>query len=136
MLMLDGSNLAGAVAPLPLWPRKPTPLNQLQPLETRMSFFSDDDVVVYSDPQGLCDFHNDPRHFNIGARRRRVTSGMIVQTPLRDLIALKTNKQLNVRRWCGDGDWERLCVLLRDRHASSCMSIVSRFDARHVTIFF
>ena len=59
MLMLDGSSLAGVVAPLPLWPRKPTPLDQLQPLETRMSFFSDDDVVVYRDPQGLCDFHND-----------------------------------------------------------------------------
>jgi hypothetical protein len=71
MLMLDGSSLAGVVAPLPLWPRKPTPLDQLQPLETRMSFFSDDDVVVYRDPQGLCDFHNDPRHFNIGAGRDR-----------------------------------------------------------------
>jgi hypothetical protein len=59
MLMLDGSSLAGVVAPLPLWPRKPTPLDQLQPLETRLSFFSDDDVVVYRDPQGLCDFHND-----------------------------------------------------------------------------
>jgi hypothetical protein len=52
MLMLDGSSLAGVVlAPLPLWPRKPTPLDQLQPLETRMSFFSDDDVVVYRGPQ-------------------------------------------------------------------------------------
>jgi hypothetical protein len=61
MLMLDGSSLAGVVAPLRLWPREPTPLDQL------MSFFSDDDVVVYRDPQGLCDFH-DPRHFSIGAR--------------------------------------------------------------------
>ena len=43
-----------------------------------MSFFSDDDVIVYSDPQGLCDFHNDSRHFNIGARGRRITRGMIV----------------------------------------------------------
>jgi hypothetical protein len=63
MLMLHGSSLAGVVAPLPRWPRKPTPLDQLQPFETRMSFFSDDDVVVYRDPQGLCDFHNDPRHY-------------------------------------------------------------------------
>ena len=53
MSMLDGSSLAGVVAPLPLWPRKPTPLDQLQPLETRMSFFSDDDVVVYGDPRGF-----------------------------------------------------------------------------------
>ena len=90
MLMLDGSSLAGVVAPLPLWPRKPTPLDQLQPLETRMSFFSDDDVVVYRDPQGLCDFHNDPRHFNIGARRRRVTSGMIVDKATAPTIALIT----------------------------------------------
>jgi hypothetical protein len=43
-----------------------------------MSFFSDDDVVVYRDPRGLCDFYNDSRHFNIGARGRRITRGMIV----------------------------------------------------------
>src|SRR6266481_2665280 len=88
MLMLDGSSLAGVVAPLPLWPRKPTPLDQLQPLETRMSFFSDDDVVVYRDPQGLCDFHNDPRHFNIGARGGRIAGGMIVHQPTRRSISL------------------------------------------------
>jgi hypothetical protein len=35
-----------------------------------MSFFSDDDVVEYRDPRGLGDFHNDSRHFNIGARGR------------------------------------------------------------------
>jgi hypothetical protein len=33
MLMLDASSLAGVVAPLPLWPRKPTPLDQLSPLK-------------------------------------------------------------------------------------------------------
>ena len=36
MLMLDGSSLAGVLAPLPLWPRKPTPLDQLQPLAGRL----------------------------------------------------------------------------------------------------
>lgn len=51
MLMLDGSSLAGVIAPLPLWPRKPTPLDQLQPLETRMSFFSDDDGVAAEFPK-------------------------------------------------------------------------------------
>jgi hypothetical protein len=35
------------------WPRKPTPLDQLQPLETRISFFSDDDVVAAEFPKAV-----------------------------------------------------------------------------------
>jgi hypothetical protein len=97
MLLLDGSSLAGVVAPLPLWPRKPTPLDQLQPLETRMSFFSDDDVVVYRDPQVLCDFHNDPRHFNIGARGHRIAGGVVVHQTTACSIALVTCKFCNHR---------------------------------------
>ena len=86
MLMLDGSSLAGVVAPLPLWPRKPTPLNQLQPLETRMSFFSDDDVVVYRDPQGLCDFHNDlvisiSAREGVGSPEGRLWTRMMMTVP-------------------------------------------------------
>ena len=36
----------------------------------------------------------------------------------------------------GDGNWERFCGLLRDPHAHSSTSILNRFDARHVTMFF
>ena len=80
MLMLDGSSLAGVVAPLPLWPRKPTPLDQLQPLETRMSFLSDDDVVVYGDPEWGCDIDDRLRHLDVGLRRRRIAARVLVHT--------------------------------------------------------
>jgi hypothetical protein len=43
-----------------------------------MPSLSDDEMVVHGDAERLCDLHNDTRHFNVSARRRRVSSGMIV----------------------------------------------------------
>jgi hypothetical protein len=119
MLMLDGSSLAGVVAPLPIWPRKPTPLDQLQPLETRMSFFSDDDVVVYRDPQGLCDFHKDLVISISVARGRRITRGTIVDKNVDDgsLRALARHHNIHARsEWKVDqcrheaGDVDRIII--------------------------
>ena len=91
MLLLDGSSLAGVVAPLPLWPRKPTPLDQLQPLETRMSFFSDDDVVVYGDTERRGDVDDRACHMDIGLRWRRIAGGVIVHQNMmiRIVISIK-----------------------------------------------
>jgi hypothetical protein len=58
------------------------------------------------------------------------------RTFIASVRSMKTNKKLDIRRGCGDGDWERLRVILSDDHGSSRASLVSRFDARHVTIFF
>ena len=43
-----------------------------------MAIAADDEVVVHGDAQWLRDLHDHPRHFNIGARGCRVSSGMIV----------------------------------------------------------
>ena len=53
-------------------------LNQLQPLEARMAFLADDDVIVHRNAERLGDVDNRLRHLNIGARRRRIAGRMIV----------------------------------------------------------
>jgi hypothetical protein len=72
----------------------------------------------------------------VGRDRVGSSAGWLCTTPALVLIAVKTNKKLDVRRQRGDGDWERLFVTLSGDHASSRGSVVIRFDARHVTIFF
>jgi hypothetical protein len=49
---------------------------------------------------------------------------------------LKVNEFGEVIDLRGDGDWGRLCVLLRDHHASSPSSSLGLFEARHETVFF
>jgi hypothetical protein len=112
MLMLDGSSLAGVVAPLPL-----DPLDQLQPLETRMPFFSDDDVVVFRDAQGLCDFHKDLVISISVARGRRITRGTIVDQNVDDLRVLAPYHNIHARAerkvdQCRDeaGDVDRIII--------------------------
>jgi len=51
-----------------------------------MSFFSDDDVVVYRDPQGLCDFHNDlvisiSAREGVGSPEGRLWTRMMMTVP-------------------------------------------------------
>ena len=57
---------------------KQTSLDQLQPLQAGMAFFTDNDVIMYRDAQWLGHLDNDTRHLNVGTRRCRVASGMIV----------------------------------------------------------
>jgi len=45
-------------------------------------FLADDDVVVHRDAEPLCDIDDRLRHLDVGARRRRVAGGMIVQDVL------------------------------------------------------
>ncbi len=39
---------------------------------------ADDDMIVYRDPERLCDLRDLPRHLDVGARRCRIAGGMIV----------------------------------------------------------
>ena len=51
---------------------------QLQPLETGLAFFADDDVIVHQNTERLRHDDNPLRHLDVGARRRRVAGKMIV----------------------------------------------------------
>jgi hypothetical protein len=56
--------------------------NQPQPLETRVSFLPDDDVVVHRDAERLRDLDDLLRHLDVRAGGRRITGGMVVQEPM------------------------------------------------------
>ena len=58
--------------------RLSTRSNQLQPLEARVAFLADDDVVVHGNAERLGDLDDRLRHLDVGARRRRVAGGMVV----------------------------------------------------------
>jgi hypothetical protein len=46
-----------------------------------VAFFADDDVVVHGDAERLCHLDDLLRHLDVGARRRRVAGGVVVQKP-------------------------------------------------------
>ena len=46
--------------------------DQPQPLEARMAFLADDDVIVHGNPERIGDADDRLRHLDIGGRRRRV----------------------------------------------------------------
>ena len=54
-------------------------LDQLQSLQAGMPVLADDDVVVHGNSQWLRDFLDRLRHLDIGARRRRVAGGVIME---------------------------------------------------------
>jgi len=54
----------------------------------------------------------------------------------RQLHALKIREQFRICLTHGGCNWERFLVMHCDHHASSHASVLSRFDARHVTMFF
>src|SRR6266436_6021981 len=54
------------------------PLNQLQPLQTRMPVLADDDVVVHGDAERRGDVDDRAGHLDIGLRWRRIAGGMVV----------------------------------------------------------
>ena len=65
--------------------------NQFQPLKARMPVAAHDDVVMHRDAERLCHLDDLPRHLDVGARRRRIAGGMVVdQTnePATTLISL------------------------------------------------
>ena len=49
-----------------------TNLDQLQPLEARVAFLADDDVVVHGNAERLGDLDDRLRHLDVGAARRRI----------------------------------------------------------------
>jgi hypothetical protein len=57
-------------------------LNQLQPLQTRVPFLADDDVVVHGNTERLRHGNNLLRHLDIGAARCGIATWMIVQDAL------------------------------------------------------
>src|SRR5215475_5921645 len=52
--------------------------DQLQPLQARVPVLADDDVVVHGDAERLRHLDDRLRHLDVGARRRRVAGGMVV----------------------------------------------------------
>ena len=63
--------------PPPL-PQHELPSNQLEPLEARVSVLADDDVVVHRDAERARHLDDLARHLDVGARRRRIAGGMVV----------------------------------------------------------
>ena len=55
--------------------------NQLQPLEARVPLLADDQVVVHGNAQRLGHLDDRLRHLDVGARRRRITRGVIMEEP-------------------------------------------------------
>ena len=53
--------------------------NQLQRLQARVAVLADDEVVVHRDAKRACDLHDRLRHLDVGARRCRVATRVIVQ---------------------------------------------------------
>jgi hypothetical protein len=54
-------------------------LNQLQPLQARMPFLADDDVVMHGNAERLRHRNDLLRHLDVGARWRRIAGRVIVQ---------------------------------------------------------
>jgi hypothetical protein len=54
-------------------------LDQLQPLQAGVPVLADDDVVVDGDAERLRHLDDRLRHLDVGARRRRIAGGMVVQ---------------------------------------------------------
>jgi hypothetical protein len=70
-------------------------------------------------------------------RLKNVRAGVLVDTTQRvSSSTLKNINEFRIRERRGDGNWGRFCMRVRDRHVPSLASTSSRFDARHVTIFF
>jgi hypothetical protein len=53
--------------------------NQLQRLQARVAVLADNEMVVHCDTERARDLHDRLRHLDVGARRRRITRGMVVQ---------------------------------------------------------
>lgn len=51
---------------------------QLKPLESDVAVLADDDVIVKRNAERLGGLGDELRHLDIGARRRRVAGGMVV----------------------------------------------------------
>ena len=62
--------------------------NQLQRLQARVPVLADDEVVMHRDAKRACDLHDRLRHLDVGARRRRIARGMVVQNQTVSTIAL------------------------------------------------
>ena len=62
--------------------------NQLQRLEARVAVLADDEVVVHRDAERARDLHDRLRHLDVGARRRRVATRVVVQNQTASIIAL------------------------------------------------
>ena len=53
-----------------------------------MAVLADDEMIVHGDPERPRDVDDRARHVDIGARRRRVAGGMVVQKQTRRSSAL------------------------------------------------
>ena len=62
--------------------------NQLQRLQARVAVLADDEVVVHRDAERARDLDDRLRHLDVGARRRRVATRVVVQNQTVSTIAL------------------------------------------------
>ena len=80
--MHHARNALASLSAKTTWPRTGCRLDQQQALHAGVSLAPDDDVVVHGDAQPLARLDDLLRHLDVGARRRRIAGGMIVQLPL------------------------------------------------------
>jgi hypothetical protein len=64
--------------------RRPVCSDQLQAAQAGVAVASDDDMVVHGDAEGLGDFDNHPGQVDVGTRRCRIATGVIVGQPGND----------------------------------------------------
>ena len=62
--------------------------NQLQRLEARVAVLADNEMVVHCDTERARDLHDRLRHLDVGARRRRVATRVVMQNQTVSTIAL------------------------------------------------
>ena len=68
---------------------------------------TDDDVVMHCDPKRPRDLHDLPRHLDVGTRRCRIASGMIVHQTSKSTKVLMSVNFLAAHTTTGAVDWGR-----------------------------
>ncbi len=83
-------------------------LHQFHALQAGMPVLADDDVIMHGDAERLGDVDDRFRHLDVGLRRRRIATGVIVhETSIASIQLsarqfLRSKKQLGTQS--GDGD--------------------------------
>jgi len=73
-----------------LAPKRRRRLDQLQSLQTGVTLFADDDVVVHGDTERFCDVDDGLGHLDVGLWRRGIAWGVIVDESIASRNALNT----------------------------------------------
>jgi hypothetical protein len=98
-----------------------------------MAIPADDDVVVHLDAEPARDLDDLPGHVDVGARRCRVASGVIVEEPDARRTSLITLAYLSCPMITGVAHWGRQAVPIRDQSPRTRYVADDVSEARSVT---